>query len=296
MATMAVVAVLSSGCAVSQKTVVTPSAAPAQAKNATKDQLVAQYNRLVESITSLNAGVTMKLTAGSAYTGVIEQYHEVKGFILAQRPSSIRVIGQAPVVGKNIFDMVSDGETFHIFIPSKGKFLVGSAHLQRQSAKPIENLRPQHVIDAILWPVIPEGDLILFEQANDGSSRYYVLTDIRPSGNGSAESVGAPGSTGWEIVRKVWFDRADLNVSRIQVYGPEGNVVSDTRCAGWDKFGESSYPRQITLSRPDDDYALEIEIKKLSVNEPIAADRFVLQQPPGTQLVHVGEEAKEQQP
>lgn len=284
------------GCAVSQKTIVAPSAAPAQIKTATKDQLVAQYNRLVQSITSFNAAVMMKLTAGSAYTGVIEQYHDVGGFILAQRPSSIRVIGQAPVLGKNIFDMVSDGETFQIFIPSKGKFLVGSAQLQRQSAKPIENLRPQHVIDAILWPVIPEGNPVLFEQANEGSSRYYVLTEIRPSGNDSAEGIGAASSMGWEIVRKIWFDRADLSVSRIQAYGPYGQVVSDTRYADWDKFGESSYPRQIAMSRPDDDYALQIEIKKLSLNEPIAADRFVLQQPPGTQLVHVGEEAKEQQP
>jgi hypothetical protein len=30
------------------------------------------------------------------------------------------------------------------------------------------------------------------------------------------------------------------------------------------------------------------------VNETIAADRFVLEQPPGTDLVRVGEEAKEQ--
>jgi hypothetical protein len=293
---MTAVAALSSGCAVSRKTVVTSSAAPAQIKNATRDQLVVQYNRLAGSITSLNAAVTMKLTAGSAYTGVIEQYHEVNGFILAQRPSSIRVIGQAPVVGKNIFDMVSDGETFQIFIPSKAKFLVGSARLQRQSAKPIENLRPQHVIDAILWSVIPEGNPVLFEQANDASSRYYVLTDIHPSGNGPTGDLGTPSSTEWEIVRKIWFDRADLNVSRIQIYGPEGKVTSDTHCAGWDMFGAFMYPRQITLSRPDDDYALQIEIKKLSVNEPIAADRFVLRQPPGTQLVHVGEDLKEQQP
>ena len=67
----------------------------------------------------------MTLTAGSAYTGVIKQYHEIKGFILAQKPSSIRVIGQAPVVGTNIFDMESDGEMFHIFIPSQNKFLSG---------------------------------------------------------------------------------------------------------------------------------------------------------------------------
>jgi len=296
MVAVAIATGLTSGCPASRKTVVAPPGATTPVQSATKEQLLAQYNRLAESITSLNAAVTMKLTAGSAYTGVIEQYHEVNGFILAQRPSSIRVIGQAPVIGKNVFDMVSDGETFHIFIPSKGKFIVGQAKLQRMSAKPIENLRPQHVIDAILWPVIEKGNPVLFEQANGEGSRYYVLTSIRPTENGPIGDMRGSNAAEWEIAQKVWFDRTDLNVSRIQVYGPGGSVVSDTRCASWDKFGTSMYPRQITVSRPDEDYELRIEIKRLSVNEPITADRFVLEQPPGTELVRVGEGNKEQQP
>ena len=90
---------------------VKPSGPPAQLQTATKPDLIARYNQQAETVASMNATVTMTLTAGSAYTGVIKQYHEVKGFILAQKPSSIRVIGQAPVVGTNIFDMESDGET-----------------------------------------------------------------------------------------------------------------------------------------------------------------------------------------
>ena len=39
-------------------------------------------------------------STGTTYSGVIEDYHDVQGFILAQRPASIRVIGQAPVVAK----------------------------------------------------------------------------------------------------------------------------------------------------------------------------------------------------
>ena len=56
----------------------------------------------------------LKTTTGSAYNGVINEYHEVKAFVLAARPSFIRMIGQVPVVGKTIFDMTSDGR-----IPSK---------------------------------------------------------------------------------------------------------------------------------------------------------------------------------
>jgi len=179
MASSAAVLASAFGCAVSQKTVVKPAQAPAALQTATKEQLIDSYNRQAQAIQSLNAGVSMKLTAGSAYSGVIEQYHEVNGFILAARPASIRVIGQAPVVSKNIFDMVSDGSTFSIYIPSKNKFIVGPADLERRAEKPIENLRPQHLVDALFWPAITDQTPVLFEEASEGASRFYILTVVR---------------------------------------------------------------------------------------------------------------------
>jgi outer membrane lipoprotein-sorting protein len=302
MAAAAGVAAFCCGCAISQKTVVKPGEAPSALQTATKEQLAAEYNKLAAAVTSVNATVTMKLTAGSAYSGVIEQYHEVNGFILAQKPRSIRVIGQAPVVGKNIFDMVSDGETFHIYIPSKAKFIVGPANLERPAKKPVERLRPQHLLDAIFLPPIPEGAPVLFEEASEGAGQYYVLTVIRAAdvgdrgGNGGATKAVAVGSMDWEIARKIWFDRTDLSVARTDDYGPGGKLVSDVRYSGWDTFGEARYARQITFRRPGDDYQLQIGIKKLTVNEPVGADRFVLVQPPGTELVDVGKESEEPQP
>ena len=288
MATAALLAGICGGCAVSTKTTVKPSEAPAALQTATKEQLVDAYGKLAAAVTSVNATVTMKLTAGSAYSGVIEQYHEVNGFVLAQRPKSIRVIGQAPVVGKNIFDMVSDGETFHIYIPSKAKFLVGPADLERPAKKPVENLRPQHLLDAIFLPPIPSDAPVLFEEASEGNSQYYVLTVIR--GAGSADSKD------WEIARKIWFGRADLNIARTDDYGPGGKLFSEVQYSGWDTFGETRYARQITFRRPSDDYQLQIGIKKLTVNEPVSADRFVLAQPAGTELVDVGKDTEEPKP
>lgn len=290
---MALAAVLAAGCAISRKVVVKPSQRPAPRQSATKQDLIARYNRQAESITSLNAAVTIKLTAGSAYTGVIEQYHEVNGFILAQRPASIRVIGQAPVVGTNIFDMVSDGQTFHIFIPPRHKFIEGPTVLERPSAKPIENLRPQHLIDAIFWTAIPSQAPVLFEEAAEGISAYYVLTVVRLP---DKANMDATASAEWEIASKIWYDRADLNVARMQTYDPGGKIASDIRYSGWDTFGATIYPRRISVARPGNDYDLQIGITRLTLNEPVSADRFVLQQPPGTELVRVGEESQEKNP
>jgi outer membrane lipoprotein-sorting protein len=298
MASMAVMLASAFGCAVSHKTVVKPSQAPVPLQTATKQQLLDAYNRQAQAIQSLNAGLTLKLTAGSAYSGVIEQYHEVNGFILAARPASIRVIGQAPVVSKNIFDMVSDGSTFSIYIPSKNKFIVGPSNLERRAEKPIENLRPQHLVDALFWPSIADRAPVLFEEASEGGSRFYILTVVRPAAPQSAAGPGDAASAqdssqrpapNWEIAQKIWFDRSDLRVSRIENFGSGGKVASDVAYANWQTTAATSYPWQINVARPSDDYQLQITIKKLTVNESIAPDRFSLPQPPGTDLVNVGE-------
>jgi len=235
----------------------------------------------------------MKLTSGSEYSGVIEQYHEVNGFILAAKPSSIRVIGQVPVIGKNIFDMVSDGKTFEIFIPSKHKFVVGPVKIARQSEKPLENLRPQHLGDALLWSPIREKSPVLFEESSESNVRYYVLTVLREPGTaGSSQSTGNH-AIDYEIAEKIWFDRSDLHVSRIKGFGLGGVVNSDVLYSDWQPVSGRSYPRQIDISRPGEDYQLAIHVNKLVLNEPIAADRFVLAQPAGADLVRVSEDGSQ---
>src|SRR5579859_4420478 len=208
--------VLAGGCAVSRKKVAVPAAIqPAQ--TATKADLIALYNREASAVETLNASVRMSPIAGSALSGVIEQYHNVNGYILAARPASIRVIGQAPIVAKDIFDMASDGHTFRIYIPSKNKFIVGPTNLERTAAKPIENLRPQHLFEALIWSAIRESENALLEQADTPLARYYVLI------------VARNGDQGWNLDRKIWFDRANLQIARIQIYGSGGELVSDIR-------------------------------------------------------------------
>jgi outer membrane lipoprotein-sorting protein len=277
----------SSGCAVSKKHAVPPGQVRAahEAREATKEELLAEYNQQARTIQTLNATVNLQPTAGSAYSGVIEEYHDVNGFILAAQPSRIRVIGQAPVVGKNIFDMVSDGETFHIYIPSKNKFIVGPTSLERPAKKPIENLRPQHLFDALFWQEIPASAPVLFEESKLPDAWYFILTFLRKSSSGD-----------WEIARKVWYDRADLKVKLIQTYGPGGTLVSDVTYRDWEPAGEAEYPRWIGIMRWNDSYRLNVTITKLALNQPIEDGRFRLEQPAGTELVHVEESAGGAQP
>ena len=250
-------------------------------KDATREELIEKFNAQAVGAKSLNATVELRPTAGSRYSGLIQEYHEVKAFLLAKRPGDIRMIGQAPVISKTIFDMTSDGTTFRVSLPTKNKFLVGDVGVERNSAKPLENLRPQHLFDALIWPEIVKGEAVLFEEFNDENARYYVLTVLR-------------GGYTKEITRKIWFDRADLNVARMQYYGPKGALLSDIRYGDWQPAGDSaaalSYPHGIGIDRPHDDYKIELQIAKLTLNEELPAERFQLVQPPNSELVKVGEE------
>src|ERR1700758_1050542 len=254
-------------CGCGGGTIKTTTKLPPQAKpiihDATGEELLEKYNEIATAVKSVNATVELRPTAGSKYSGVIEEYHEVRAFLLAQRPSQIRMIGQAPVVGTTIFDMASDGETYRVSIPSKNKFLVGAVTAERVSNKPIENLRPQHLLDALLWPEIRKEESVLFEEFNDETARYYVLTVLR-------------GGYRTEILRKIWFDRSDLQVARLQTFGPKGVLLSDDQVSDWQEvvgdqehatgtapIGVATFPRAIRIERPHDDYRLDLQITKL---------------------------------
>jgi outer membrane lipoprotein-sorting protein len=263
-------------------------------KDATKEELLEKYNGVARGVKSVNATVELKPVAGSRYSGVIEEYHEVKAFLLAERPAYIRMIGQAPVIGKTVFDMTGDAESFRVSIPSKNKFLVGAVSLERTSSKPIENLRPQHLLEALLWTEIRKEEEVLPEEFNDERARYYVLTVLR-------------GGYQKEISRKIWFNRADLEVARLQEFGRKGALLSDVRYSDWEPLtgdqqqtaaasGITFFPRVIQIDRPHDDYRLDLEVTKLTLNEDIPVERFKLEQPAGSELVRVGEDAPEKKP
>jgi outer membrane lipoprotein-sorting protein len=294
---LATVAVFS-GCATKNgvtKQTGMPVAARPIAREASREELLDKYNAFASNVKSLNSTVELKTTAGSKYSGLIQEYHEVKAFLLAARPADIRMVGQAPVIGKTIFDMASDGKEFRVWLPTKNKFMIGDVAVERSSDKPLENLRPQHLLDAFLWPQIRKEEAVLLEEFNDENTRYYVLTVLR-------------GGYTKEIFCKIWFDRSDLNIVRMESFGPKGVLLSDVHYSDWQRLvdisgdapvatnGVQTFPRVIRIDRPRDDYRLDLQVTKVELNVDLAADRFQLPQPANSDLVRVSSEADARQP
>jgi hypothetical protein len=93
-------------------------------------------------------------------------------------------------------------------------------------------------------------------------------------------------------------------VSRLQSYGPKGVLLSDVHLSDWQPLAPApvdpaqpaapdgsvnAFPRAIRIDRPHDDYRLDLQITKVTLNVEIPTDRFKLDQPAGSELVRVGE-------
>jgi outer membrane lipoprotein-sorting protein len=251
------------------------------AKTATLADLVQIVSQTAQKIQALRLTVIYQLTGGSINTGEISNYRETDGFILARMPSWIRLIGQAFKV--KVFDMVSDGKEFRIYVPPKNKFILGRNDQEIKGRKDVPiNLRPQHIFQALLIEPIniaPGRDILVLEEEQQGKHKYYVLAIISPG----KERIGT-------LYRKIWIDRFDLRIVRQKLY-EEGRVVSDISYLDFKNFDGLEYPSMIDFTRPQEDYSLRIRISKAVINEPLRDEQFVLEQPSGTELVDLAKAA-----
>jgi hypothetical protein len=93
----------------------------------------------------------------------------------------------------------------------------------------------------------------------------------------------------------------------MQTFGPKGTLLSDIFLSDWQATdnsagqstttaapasGITTFPRTIRIDRPHDDYKLDLQVTKITLNGEIPAERFRLEQPTGAELVHVGDAAE----
>jgi outer membrane lipoprotein-sorting protein len=282
---LAATLLITSGCLVRRETRVQPSQLPPPTLEASLADLVARLNSTSENVHTLTATVDLEPTAGSIYSGVIREYEDVRGFILTERPAMIRMVGQAPLVRTDIFDMVSNGEDFRLYIPPMQKFIVGKTNFRRPAKNSLENLRPQHILEALLVPPLDASHEKWFlEEAEEGGHRFYVITVVEPAG----EEM--------RLKRKAWFDRTNLELARVQFYESDGVYVEDVHYSVYQDFQGISYPSHIEVTRPVEDYRLAITILKATFNQPIEPEKFILNKPEGAQLVDLAAKTEQEKP
>jgi hypothetical protein len=69
------------------------------------------------------------------------------------------------------------------------------------------------------------------------------------------------------------------------LYDEHGSVVTDVLYEGYKEFNGVLFPTSIRIWRPQEEYSVKLEVTKLTINEPIMDDQFVLEAPSGAGVV-----------
>jgi outer membrane lipoprotein-sorting protein len=267
-----------------------PIASTAPLKTATQAELIGYINAQAAKVQSMQATVDIDTTVGGAKKGRVTDYQQIRGYVLARKPSMLRMIGLLPVVRTKAFDLVSDGKEFKLWIPPKNRFVQGSNDVTTpHPQQPLENLRPQHIYDALLIPAIdPKAERAVMqsdvEQVVDPKDKKRTLE--QPD---YEILVIHDGPHGWYISRKIIFSRTDLLPHRQIAYDDLGNQSTDVRYGEYKDYNGVGFPSQIEIKRPQEEYDITLSMVKLELNRPLTNDKFILDKPPGAEVVHLND-------
>ena len=258
-----------------------PSTAPLQ--TATANDLIERINAEAAEIQTLKATVGITASVGGSKLGKITEFQEIRGYILARKPSSLRMTGLFPILQNHVFDMVSSGQEFKLWIPPRNKFIVGDNEEARPCAEPLGNLRPQVIYSALLLQAVdPQNELTVLE-ASDGEliDQRTQKETLRP--DYSLNIIKQSGQQ-WYLSRKIVFDRTDLRPDQQLLYDEHGSIVTDVHYDDYREFNGVFFPTSILIWRPREEYSIRLQVTKLTINGPIMDDQFVLQLPAGAGL------------
>jgi outer membrane lipoprotein-sorting protein len=266
-------------------------------KTATQAQLIEYINSQAAKVHSMNATVDIDTSVGGEKKGKVTDITEIRGYVLARKPSKLRMIGLLPVVRTPAFNMVSDGQTFKLWIPPKNRFVEGRNDVPTPNAKtPLESLRPQYIYDALLLREIdPEKNEVAvmendFELVAGSKGRKVQQPDYE------IDVIRKNPLDGWYLSRKIIFSRTDLLPHRQIVYDQDGNQATDSRYENYKDYDGVNFPSQIEINRPKEEYDIVLHMVKLQLNTALTDDQFHLDQPAGAEVIHLDQPQAGQRP
>ena len=252
-----------------------PSVLPA----ASRLELIETVQRIA-TVESMRASVDITLTVRAADLTEEVRSRDVRGVLITRRPGWIRTNAEAPGGITTVYDMASDGEQFRVFIPLRNRVYEGRNEMTEISEERIENLRPQHILDAIMINRIENPDEVILDREMYGSAGYQILIETEPGEDGIRR-----------ITRKYWFSRADLKLARLIIFNDRTEVVTDAWYRDWGEDKGLPYPQFLEIERPLDGYILEFAILKPGLNEDIPDASFELTLPDGVEVETLGNQS-----
>ncbi|MEO8072475.1 MAG: hypothetical protein ABI686_04435 [Acidobacteriota bacterium] len=269
------------------------------------------------SVNSLRAKMDLKFEDNSyAELGIAEKYRTADGEVVVQRPASILLKVQVPVLKYDVAQMTSDGEKFRVAILEDGaggkykKFVVGTNNADysalqeevskmdfdkdgkvlKQNANVFANLRPQHFTDAMLMRPIDttaniyvESTIVQEETTPDVAKKSPLANVLR--GYYLLDELHKNDDGSLKITRRFWFDRVGMvRLARQQIFDANGEIDSDIVYGDTGNLTDTgeynNLPLRIEVTRPKEKYKMRLTYQApeaVTIGKMFPSEAFVLE-------------------
>jgi hypothetical protein len=264
--------------------------APEIVQTATPEDLVKRLDDRWDALQTLSVKVQIKASVVKASTGASEEEDEpaITAFILLSKPEFLRVYGQVPVVGTEMFNMVSDGKDFSLYIKPKGVAYEGSDTAKGTSKNPWENLRPPFFFDSmVVRGVNPANHYFVTSNTvtmEDVKKKHlysmpeYILNINRVNPDSLKETP----------VRVVTFHRDDLLPYVQDIYDEKGDLETHVTYGPYENIDNFQLPSTITIRSPQAGIQLALTVESvLQKNGELKATEFEAHIPSGVKIEHL---------
>jgi hypothetical protein len=251
------------------------------AKNAEAEQLVEAINQRYDQVNNLTATVDFAASVGGAHKGQETDYTSIRGYIIFQKPKMLRVLGLVPVLHTHAFDLASNGETFTLLMPTRSRAIIGSNSVTNPAASPLENMRPEFFLDAVLIHSIPSDRIVSLTNSSTQTmdprtkqlieTPQYELTVLNPG-----QAGGPPGMARvYQAQRVIKFSRVDLLPTEQDIYDKDGDLETQVLYGKYQTYSGIQFPSTITINRTLQEYRIGLTVEKVIFNQPLPDDQFV---------------------
>lgn len=260
---------------------------PATIQTVPPGQLVDRMNQRWEGLKSLRADVQIQFTQMKTQEGVAKDYTTFPAIILLRKPGDLRVFGQVPVVRTRMFDMVSNGANFTLYLPTRDLAYEGPTSLTHKSPNTIENMRPGFFLDSLIVRGMAEQDEYMVtadtDTVEDPKRKHlllipeYILSIMQRKAN----------SHELEPIRVVHFHRDDLMPYQQDLYDDQGNLETEVTYGRYVEYGINLFPSTVTIKRPLEGFQAVLTVQRVTENLDLKDDQFQLQIPEDTKVQHL---------
>lgn len=275
-----------SGCLFTTRKLPTPLA-PQTVQTVPPQQLIDKMNQRWDALKTLRADVQIQFTQMKTQEGVAKDYTTFPAIILLRKPEDLRVVGFIPVVHTRMFDMVSNGKDFTLYLPTKDLAYEGPNSLTHKSPNTIENMRPGFFLDSLMVRgMAPQDEYMVTadtDTVEDVKKKHlllipeYILSIMQPK----------PGSQERKPIRVVHFHRDDLLPYEQDLYDDQGNLETEVTYGRYVEYGINLFPSTVTIKRPLEGFQAVLTVTRVTENLELKDDQFELQIPSDTKIQHL---------